>query len=148
MDRDIKNKIAKLKEMGMDEKRLHALIMLGFEDFLDEVEHDLIEASQQDLDSLLSELENAKSENMKSEEAAKLLKDTLRKIYGINAENKWNTFLLGYLDQCIEEGLAIQDFLTKLKNDDPKALKQVIAAQQDPDFEAAKTAVEAASKLK
>lgn len=147
MDKEIKNKIEKLKEMGMDEKRLHALIMLGFEDFLDEVEQDLIEASQSDLDLLLSELENAKSEDMKSEEAAIVLRDMLRKVYGINAENKWNTFLLGYLDQCIEEGAAIQDFLTKLKNDDPEALKQVIAAQQDPDFEAAKAAVEAASKL-
>ncbi|PKN03001.1 hypothetical protein CVU76_03170 [Candidatus Dojkabacteria bacterium HGW-Dojkabacteria-1] len=147
MDKEIKNKIEKLKEMGMDEKRLHALIMLGFEDFLDEVEQDLIEASQSDLDLLLSELENAKSEDMKSEEAAIVLRDMLRKVYGINAENKWNTFLLGYLDQCVEEGAAIQDFLAKLKNDDPEALKQVIAAQQDPDFEAAKAAVEAASKL-
>lgn len=147
MDKEIKNKIEKLKEMGMDEKRLHALIMLGFEDFLDEVEQDLIEASQQDLDLLLSEVENAKSENMKSEEAAILLRDMLRKVYGINAENKWNTFLLGYLDQCVEEGTTIQDFLTKLKNDDPEALKQVIAAQQDPDFDLAMKAVEEASKL-
>jgi len=147
MNKEIANKIAKLKEMGMDEKRLHALIMLGFEDFLDEVEQDLIEASQQDLDILLSEIENAKSENMKSEDAAILLRDMLRKVYGINAENKWNTFLLGYLDQCVEEGTAIQDFLTKLKSDDPKALKQVITAQQNPDFNLAMKAVEESSKL-
>jgi hypothetical protein len=147
MENDIKIKIEKLKELGLDEKRIVSLIRLGFEEFLDEMEEDLLQANEEDLDALDSYLTGIEKEDLTTEEASNTIKDILQKVYGISAQNNWNTFLVDYLDQCIEEGKAMEDFLTKLKNDDPEALKQVIAAQQDPDFEAAKSAVELTSKL-
>ncbi len=147
MDNQINSKIEKLKELGLDEKRIVSLIRLGFEDFLDDMEEDLLQANEQDLDSLNDYLTGIEKEDLTTQEATDTLKDILKRVYGISAENNWNTFLIDYLDQCIQEGKAMEDFLTKLKNDDPQALKQVIAAQQDPDFEATKTAIDLASKL-
>lgn len=147
MENQINSKIEKLKELGLDEKRIVSLIRLGFEDFLDDMEEDLLQANEQDLDSLNDYLTGIEKEDLTTQEAIDTLKDILKKVYGISAENSWNTFLMDYLDQCIQEGKAMEDFLTKLKNDDPQALKQVIAAQQDPDFEATKTAIDLASKL-
>lgn len=147
MDNQINSKIEKLKELGLDEKRIVSLIRLGFEDFLDDMEEDLLQANEQDLDSLNDYLTGIEKEDLTTQEAIDTLKDILKKVYGISAENSWNTFLMDYLDQCIQEGKAMEDFLTKLKNDDPEALKQVIAAQQDPNFEATKTAIDLASKL-
>ncbi|MFA5622853.1 MAG: hypothetical protein WC981_01320 [Candidatus Dojkabacteria bacterium] len=147
MDNQINSKIEKLKELGLDEKRIVSLIRLGFEDFLDDMEEDLLQANEQDLDSLNEYLTGIEKEDLTTQEATDTLKDILKKVYGISAENNWNTFLIDYLDQCIQEGKAMEDFLTKLKNDDPQALKQVIAAQQDPNFEATKTAIDLASKL-
>ncbi|MDX9739500.1 MAG: hypothetical protein RBT33_04075 [Candidatus Dojkabacteria bacterium] len=147
MDNQIDSKIEKLKELGLDEKRIVSLIRLGFEDFLDDMEEDLLQANEQDLDSLNDYLTGIEKEDLTTQEATDTLKDILKRVYGISAENNWNTFLIDYLDQCIQEGKAMEDFLTKLKNDDPQALKQVIAAQQDPDFEATKTAIDLASKL-
>lgn len=147
MENQINSKIEKLKELGLDEKRIVSLIRLGFEDFLDDMEEDLLQANEQDLDSLNDYLTGIEKEDLTTQEAIDTLKDILKKVYGISAENSWNTFLMDYLDQCIQEGKAMEDFLTKLKNDDPQALKQVIATQQDPDFEATKTAIDLASKL-
>ncbi len=147
MENQINSKIEKLKELGLDEKRIVSLIRLGFEDFLDDMEEDLLQANEQDLDSLNDYLTGIEKEDLTTQEAIDTLKDILKKVYGISAENSWNTFLMDYLDQCIQEGKAMEDFLTKLKNDDPEALKQVIATQQDPDFEATKTAIDLASKL-
>ena len=147
MENDIKIKIEKLKELGLDEKRIVSLIRLGFEEFLDEMKEDLLQANEEDLDSLNSYLTGIEKEDLTIEEASSTLKDILQKVYGISAQNNWSSFLVDYLDQCIEEGKAMEDFLTKLKNDDPEALKQVIAAQQDPDFEAAKSTIELTSKL-
>lgn len=147
MENQINSKIEKLKELGLDEKRIVSLIRLGFEDFLDDMEEDLLQANEQDLDSLNDYLTGIEKEDLTTQEAIDTLKDILKKVYGISAENSWNTFLMDYLDQCIQEGKAMEDFLTKLKNDDPQALKQVIAAQQDPNFEATKTAIDLASKL-
>lgn len=147
MDSDIKSKIEKLKELGLDEKKIVSLIRLGFEDFLEEMENDLIQASDEDLDALTNDISNIETEDLTTDEATKVLKDLLKKIYGISAESTWNTFLLEYLDQCVEEAKAMEEFFIKLKNDDPEALKQVIAAQQDPDFQAAKAVVEEVSKL-
>lgn len=147
MENQINSKIEKLKELGLDEKRIVSLIRLGFEDFLDDMEEDLLQANEQDLDSLNEYLTGIEKEDLTTQEATDTLKDILKKVYGISAENSWNTFLMDYLDQCIQEGKAMEDFLTKLKNDDPEALKQVIATQQDPDFEATKTAIDLASKL-
>ena len=147
MENQIKSKIEKLKELGLDEKRIVSLIRLGFEEFLDDMEDDLLQANEQDLDSLNDYLSGIEKEDLTTEEATNTLKDILKKVYGISAENNWNTFLIEYLDQCIQEGKDMEDFLTKLKNDDPEALKQVIAAQQNPDFEATKSAIELTSKV-
>ena len=147
MENQIKSKIEKLKELGLDEKRIVSLIRLGFEEFLNDMEDDLLQANEQDLDSLNDYLSGIEKEDLTTEEATNTLKDILKKVYGISAENNWNTFLIEYLDQCIQEGKDMEDFLTKLKNDDPEALKQVIAAQQNPDFEAAKSAIELTSKV-
>ncbi len=146
MDEQIKQRIEKLKEMGLDEKKIYSLMMLGFEDFLDEVQDDLVQAGEADMNDLLKEVENATSSEMTNEEKTKFLENSLRRIYGITAEGKWKTFLTEYLDKCIKDAEYVKDFITRLNNNDPEALKQVILAQQDPDFELTKKAIEQVSK--
>src|SRR5690606_33862034 len=107
MDNQIDSKIEKLKELGLDEKRIVSLIRLGFEDFLDDMEEDLLQANEQDLDSLNDYLTGIEKEDLTTQEATDTLKDILKRVYGISAENNWNTFLIDYLDQCIQEGKAM-----------------------------------------
>ncbi len=147
MDTEIKNKLNTLKELGIDEQRLLALVQLCFEDFLDEMEEDLVEASQEDLDSLAKEVASMKKEKMNPDQATSSLKEILKKVYGLSAESTWNSYLSKYLDTCITDANSIKDFVAKLEDNDPEALKQVIIAQQDPDFDNVKSAVEEASQL-
>jgi hypothetical protein len=147
MDLEIQNQIEKLKGFGLDDTKITALIHLAFEDFIDEMEDDLGEVNSEELKMLDEELQAINKETLSEQDASNLLKDILRKIYGIQAEGHWNKYLLTYLQECVQEAGEAKDFFTKVQNDDPEALKQIIAAQQSPDYDAAKAAIEEVSKL-
>jgi len=147
MGNDIKEKIEKLQSLGLDEGRIVALINLGFEDFIDTISEDLEQASADDISKLLSDLEKVNTENMNPEEATNTIKESLQKIYGLSYEGKWLSFLSEYLDECLEEANSAKEFLTKVENNDPEALKQVIKAQNDPNFESIKKVVESTSSF-
>jgi len=143
MGNEIKEKIKRLLSLGLDEGRIVALINLGFEDFLESISEDLQQASAEDISKLLSELEQVNKDEMNPEEATAIIKDSLQKIYGLSYEGKWLSFLSEYLDECLEEANSAKEFLTRIENNDPEALKQVIKAQQDPDFDSVKKVIEA-----
>ncbi|MHC1716955.1 MAG: hypothetical protein AB9915_03690 [Candidatus Dojkabacteria bacterium] len=140
MDEEIKNQITKLREYGLSDSKINVLLEIAFDEYLDEMEEDLLQANMKDIDSLQEMLKT-------NEDSNTTLMNIFQKVYGINAESKLKAFMLTYLENCVSEAGQVKDFVSKAQNNDPDTLRQVANAQDDPDYEAAKTAYETATKI-
>lgn len=144
---DLTKQIQILKEYGLNDNKIMVLLTLAIEEYIEDVSIDLEDANDTDLARLEQEISVVKEKTLSEEEAGQTLKDVLSKIYGMSSESKLNTFLSQYMDDCIEQAKQTKDFVSKVQANDPEALKQVIMAQNSPDYEDAKSAYDAASQL-
>lgn len=143
---EIKKQVDKLKEFGLSDNKIYALIILAQEEFLDNMEDDLLESNDQELQTLADELSNIDIQNIDEKDSSNLLNTTLKRIYGMSVESKIHSFIAEYLANCVDDAQKVKDFLNKYNQGDIESIQKVLDAQNDPDYkdmeEALKTAQE------
>jgi DNA replicative helicase MCM subunit Mcm2 (Cdc46/Mcm family) len=144
---DIKKHIAKLKEYGLSDNKIYALIILAQEEFFDSMEDELIDADEKELSTLAETISDTEIENLDKENSSKLLESTLKKIYGISAESKIQSFIADYLADCVKEAKDVKDFLLKYQQGDPETLKKILEAKKDPNYKDMEDAFNTAQKI-
>lgn len=143
----LETQIQKLREYGLSDNKIYALIILAQEEFFDEMQAELMDADDQELSTLAEELSQVDIQNIDKEKGSELLESSLKRIYGISVESKIQTFITNYLKDCVIEAEEVKDFMVKYQQGDPETLQKVIDAQNDPDFKDMEEALKVAEDI-
>jgi hypothetical protein len=143
----LETQIQKLREYGLSDNKIYALIILAQEEFFDEMQAELMDADDQELSTLAEELSQVDIQNIDKEKGSELLESSLKRIYGMSVESKIQTFVANYLENCVLEAEEVKDFLIKYQQGDPETLQKVIDAQNDPDFKDMEEALKVAEDI-
>lgn len=148
MDSEIIKILTELKAIGLNNEKIMALFFLASQDFLEEVKLDLAEASESDLDHLAERVGEIKPETLLLEELNTSFMNILKDIYGLQAESKYKEFLLGYLKETLADAQKAKELLSTIQDGyPPDAIALLQKAQENPDIDQIRAAVDAASKL-